>query len=73
MAQAGGRTESRRKPVDRHHQHSGLDMLDPATSSKAHDRQRTALAPSPPATGQPCRLLAHTSDVAILVASWSTR
>ncbi len=33
MAQAGGRTESRRKPVDRHHQHPGLDMLDPAESS----------------------------------------
>ena len=66
ISQTGGGAQRRRKPLDRDHQHAGLDMLDSTASSEAHDRQRTALAPSPPATGQPFGLLEHTSNVPIL-------
>ena len=66
ISQPGEGAEGRRKPVDRDHQHAGLDMLDSTPSSKAHDRQRTASAPSSPATGQPFRLLEHTSNVPVL-------
>jgi hypothetical protein len=50
IAQTGRGAQNRGEPFDRHHEHSGLDMLDSTASSEAHDRQRTAPAPSPSAT-----------------------
>jgi hypothetical protein len=69
VSQTGSGSQRRPKPIDRHHPHSVLNMLDASGPGEAHDRQPAVSAPSPSATGQPCRLLARAREVPLVVAS----
>jgi hypothetical protein len=59
--------QHRDQPIDRDHQHALLDPLDAARANQAHDRHRAASTPPPTPPRQPRRLLAHPSEMPIVV------
>src|SRR5450631_1232636 len=60
-------SQHRDQPIDRDHQNVLLKSLDAACANQADHWHRAASTPPPTPAGQPRRLLAHPSEMAIVV------
>jgi hypothetical protein len=60
-------SEHRDQPIDRDHQHGLLNPLDATRANHAHDRHGAAPTPTPTPPRQPRSLLAHPSEMAIVI------
>jgi hypothetical protein len=61
-------SQHRDQPIDRDHQNVLLKPLDATRADNAQHRYRAASTPAPTPTRQPCRLVAHPREVAIVEA-----
>ena len=64
---ADAASQHRDQPIDRDHENVPLEPLDATSANQADNRHRAAPAPPPAAARQPCRLLPHPSEMAIVV------
>ena len=62
-----GASQHRDQPIDRDHQNVPLKPLDTACANQADHRHRPAPTPPPTPARQPCRLVAHTREMTIVV------